>query len=85
MTKTVITKNGDGVLFFPNEETRNEAAKNLENTCSITVQDKNYKTIKPKLKISGIPKQYFDKVDAVSVENEILDKNCAIEKIIKDE
>lgn len=85
VTKSVITKNGKGVLFFPNQETRNEAAKNLKETCSIEVQDKNYKTILPKLKVSSIPKQYFDRLDCSVLKNEILEKNSTIKHLVENE
>ena len=85
VTKSVITKNGKGVLFFPNQETRNEAAKHLKETCSIEVQDKSYKTILPKLKISSIPKQFFDKIDCSVIKNEILEKNSTLKQLVENE
>ena len=85
ITKTVITKSGNGVLFFPNKHVRDEAASSLKESCEIEVQDKNYKTILPKMTIHGISKDYFDNLDISEIKKSILEKNINIQKLVEDE
>ena len=59
VSKTTITKDGKGILFFPSDESRDQAASSLKDKCSIESQDKETKMMYPKLKISGIPQDVF--------------------------
>ena len=84
MSRTLRANNGDGILFFPSEESRNEAASNLQNVCTIETQDRNYKSLYPKLKISGISKDSMDKIDKTTLRQEILTKNATIRYLVMD-
>ena len=78
VSKAVRSKEGKGVLFFPTKELRNEAALKLKDTFKLEKQDRKLKFLSPKLKISWIPKQYFDEIDKKSLKQSILAKNSNI-------
>ena len=83
--KATLTKNGVGVIFFSNKNTRDEAITGLKDTYKIEVQDKKLKSILPKLRIGGIPKEQLDKVDKMEIKKEILNKNSAIQRLVESE
>ena len=80
--KAVLTSSGMGYMLFPDKNTRDEAAKNLEEDCTVTVHDKNIKTVYPKLKISGIPKECFNKDNIDELRNELINKNSFVKSLI---
>ena len=80
--KTMMTRKGTGIIFFPDEQSRNAAADNLKKTCHVEVQNKNMKNILPKLKISGIPKEYFENVDKNTLRSAILEKNVSLQELV---
>ena len=85
VSKAVRSKEGKGVLFFPTKELRNEAALKLKDTFKLEKQDRKLKFLSPKLKISWIPKQYFDEIDKKSLKQSILTKNSNISRLVSDE
>ena len=80
--KTVLTSKGMGYMLFPNKESRNLAAKTLEPDCKITIQDKNTKSVYPKLKVHGIPKEQFSKKNTAALRDELIRKNDFIRRSI---
>ena len=84
VNKTMLTSKGMGYMVFPNKESRNTAAKTLEPDCKITIQDKNTKSVYPKLKIHGIPKEQFDKKNTAVLREELIRKNEFISKYVNE-
>ena len=82
--KAVLTSEGKGYMLFPNKESRNTAAKNLESECKITLQDKNTKSVYPTIKIHGIPKESFDKDNLDTLREELMKKNGFIKTLVDD-
>jgi hypothetical protein len=78
----MITRKGAGIIFFPDEKSRNKAADCLKKTCNVEVQNRQLKTILPKLKIGGIPKEYFENVDQKNIKSAILEKNLNIHELV---
>ena len=82
VTKSTRTNDGKGVLIFPSSKLRDEAALTLEGTCSFQSQDKDTKFLYPKIKICGIPKESFQKLDKTLIKESILEKNHEINKLV---
>ena len=78
VNKVVRSKAGKGVLFFPTKESRNIAAINLKDTCVLEPQDRQTKTLYPKIKIGWIAKDNFTKLDKTTLKDSILQKNHII-------
>ena len=82
--KTLLTSSGVGYSVFPNKESRDIAAVNLGEKCSITIQDKNLKSIYPKVKINGIPKDDFNKDNIADLRAELIRKNKFIKENVEE-
>ena len=80
--KTVLTNSGIGYMVFPDKNTRDMAVENLKNDCTVTAQDKNTKTLYPKIKISGIPKNLYNKDNTDELRNELMLKNKFLKELI---
>ena len=85
ISKSVHSKAGKGILFFPDANSRNLAATNLKDTYELETQDREKKTIYPKLKISWISKHSFNKLDKTTLKDSILEKNSSINQLVKEE
>ena len=83
VSKSVRTKDGFGVLFFPSIKQRDLAASNLKDTCKLESQSRDVKSILPKLKINGIPKDNFLKVEKQVIKQAIIDKNTTIKELVE--
>ena len=83
VSKTIRTKDGFGVLFFPNIKQRDLAASNLKDTCKLEPQNRDVKSILPKLKINGIPADNFLKIEKQTIKQAILDKNPTIKDLVE--
>ena len=59
--KSKLTSKGMGFLHFPNKDSRDKAAETLEKEYNVKIEDKNVKSVFPKIKISGINKESFNK------------------------
>ena len=81
MEKTVLTNSGIGYMVFPDKNTRDMAVENLKNDCTVTAQDKNTKTLYPKIKISGIPKNLYNKDNTDELRNELMLKNKFLKEL----
>ena len=73
-----------GYMVFPTKETRDTAANNLKEVCKVTTQDKNIKSVYPKIKISGIPKEKFTKENVDDLRNELIKKNSFIQNSVNE-
>jgi hypothetical protein len=73
-----------GYMLFPDEESRNLAAKTLESDCRVTIQDKNTRSVYPKIKIHGIPKDEFNKSNIDDLRKELIRKNYFIKKDVEE-
>ena len=82
--KTVLTAGGMGYMLFPNEDSRNMAAETLESDCKITIQDKNTKSVYPKIKVHGIPKDQFNKTNTDDLRTELIRKNSYIKQDVEE-
>ena len=85
VSKVLRSKNGKGIIFFPSEETRNQAVLNLENIYRLESEDKTPKKIYPKVKVGWIPKLYCEKSDKNTLKNTILTKNPAIRNLVENQ
>ena len=85
VNRSIRTKNGKGVIFFPSAESRNLAASKLQNLCTIELQDKSNKVLYPKIKISEIPTDYLGEQEKQNIKSAILEKNPAIEDLVSKE
>ena len=85
VTKIIRSKNGKGILFFPNAEARNKAAETLKDEYKLERVDKNIKKLFPKVKVSWIPKTYFTKLDKTSLRESILSKNPTVNKLVNED
>ena len=72
--KAVLTTKGTGYIILPNAESRDIAAKTLKPDCKVTTQDKNIKSVYPKIRIHGIPKEKFDKTNKNILREELIKK-----------
>ena len=82
VNKSMRTKSGKGVIFFPSAKSRDLAASKLQGTCTIESQDKSTKTLYPKIKISEIPTDYLGEKEKENIKNAILEKNPTIEDLV---
>jgi hypothetical protein len=82
VNKSIKTKSGKRVIFFPSAESRDLAASKLQDTCIIESQDKSTKTLYPKIKISDIPTDYLDGQAKQQIQEAILKKNPAINDLV---
>ena len=80
--KAVLTSSGMGYMIFPNKESRNTAAKNLESECKVTLQDKNIKSVYPTIKIHGVPNDNFGKDNLDLLKQEFMKKNSFIKTLV---
>lgn len=85
VSKATRSKDGKGVLIFPTKESRNIAALNLKETCTIKTQDRELKTLYPKLKIGWISKSCFNELNKTSLKDSIITKNPSIKELIEKE
>ena len=81
--RTRLTNKGLGYLAFPDKETRDQAAETLKNDFSVKPEDKNIKTVYPKVKISGLNKEKFTKENIPELRKEILNKNKALKDVVE--
>ena len=79
--KTLLTKQGKGLMVFPDKTSRDLAAEALKKDCEVQVQEN--KLLLPKIKICGISKEFINKENMESIKQEILLKNQKIRDIVK--
>ena len=82
VSKALRSKDGKGILFFPTKDLRDKAATNLGDIYKIESQDRNLKTLYPKLKINGIRKEDFQKLDKKSLREAIISKNPGVKQAV---
>ena len=76
--KALLTKTGVGYVVFPDKTSRDSAVEGLKEECITVLSDKNQKHIYPKLKISGISKEYVSENGKNELRKEIINKNTFI-------
>ena len=85
VSKALRSKAGKGVLLFPTAESRDIALSSLKDDCTLEAEDEEIKKLYPKVKISWIPKTYFEKLDKESLKDSILEKNPTIKNLVNEE
>ena len=80
-----LTNKGLGYLAFPNKEARDQAAENLKDVFNVKIQDKAKKSVYPKIKISGLNKNLFNKNNISELRQEILKKNVGLKELVENE
>ena len=81
--KSLLTSKGLGYLAFPNKEIRDKAAESLKSKYVVEVEDKNKKSVYPKVKISGINKEDYNKDNITELRKEILQKNAGLRELVE--
>ena len=71
-------------MLFPNNESRNAAAKKLESECKVTLQDKNTKSVYPTIKIYGIPRDKYNEGNLDNLREELLKKNTFLKTFVSE-
>ena len=79
--KTVLSKDGKGCLFFPNQKAQQEAKLALESDFNVSTATKSKKSVFPKLKIYNINNDIY--TEKQELRQAILDKNSDIEALVK--
>ena len=82
--KAILTSGGIGYMLFPNNESRNAAAKKLESECKVTLQDKNTKSVYPTIKIYGIPRDKYNEGNLDNLREELLKKNTFLKTFVSE-
>ena len=80
-----LTESGLGLLDFPSDKSRDKAKGNLDGKYNIKVEDKNIKTVYPKIKISGLIRENFseDNTKAITeLREEIFNKNEGLKELV---
>ena len=79
--KTLVTKAGQGCLFFPSKDDQVKAKSVLEQDFKLSLSTKKKKTLLPKLKIKKISDVY-KKEDKEVLKLVIMEKNSYISKLM---
>ncbi len=80
--RSVYSDKGYGCLSFPSKESRDLAAESLKNDFEVQKEDRNTKTVYPKIKISGINKEQFSKHNVAELREEVLKKNAGVRELV---
>lgn len=83
VTKNVQSKDGKGILFFPDASSRDLAAKELGDIYQVETQDRTKDTFLPKMKIGWIPKSSFSDLNKELLKETITEKNPSISDLVK--
>ena len=83
VNKSLVNKNGQGCLFFPNKDAQTEAKSALEQIFDVTTDSKPRKAIMPKIKVFDLDiEMYNNKED---LRQGIMDKNPEIANMVGNE
>ena len=81
--KTLLSKDGKGCLFFPNQKAQQEAKLALESDFTVSASTKSKKAVFPKLKLFGINNDLY--TEKQELREAILDKNSDINTLVQKE
>ena len=76
VNRSLLSKTGQGCLFFPNKKAQEEAKSLLEPLFKVTSSSKPAKDVLPKIKVFDINTDVYH--DKITLKQAILDKNPAI-------
>ena len=79
--KSVLSKDGKGCLFFPNQKAQQDAKIALESDFNVSTATKSKKSLFPKLKIFNIDNDIY--TEKQELRQAILDKNSEINALVQ--
>ena len=81
--KSVVTKKGEGCLFFPTKEAQEKAKSVLDSHFKVTADSRPRKTVMPKIKVFDVDSQtYNDKAD---LKMAIMSKNSQVADLVSND
>ena len=84
VSKTVLTKNGNGYLLFPNSKNRDDAENCLKNDFKLESQTKTPKLIYPKITIYDIDSDTYNNHNLKELKSAILLKNENLRSLVEE-
>ena len=78
--KSLVNKEGKGVLIFPTEEDQNQAKQALESDFKVTLSYQERRLLLPKLKVANI--DGYSRNEKLNLKRDILEKNYVVEQLV---
>ena len=78
-----VSKNGTGVINFPDKTSRDNGFSNLKDDFTVQVNNRPHRTLLPKITISDIATSDYKTTDGARLKSAISDKNPQIRQLIE--
>ena len=78
-----VSKEGLGIIDFPNEETRNEGLAQLQPEFNVQPNNRAFRSLLPKVTIYDIDSNDFSSTDTLKLKTAICEKNPALKTLIE--